>query len=168
VNWNLVFKNYAKGKEKKIALTRYKLINIDDVKFFLKQFFEEQKECLIEEEKEKRGWGFEIVLEDTYGRELPIKNLYELMENGEEIIYQPGMILSPLSRAKKKMNDNARRLFFVQLVIIVINIIINALIISLVLSFFGMGYNPIIKWDRMVLLSKHRSNSNSKKINTPD
>ena len=62
-------------------------------------------------------------------------------------MYQPGMILSPLSRAKKKMSDNARRLFFAQLVVIVINIIINALIISLVLSFFELGYNPIIYWD---------------------
>ena len=81
----MVFKIYAKGREKKIALTRYKLSNIDDVKFFLKQFFEEQKEWLVEEEKEKRGWGFEIVLEDNFGRELPIKNLYELMEQGEEM-----------------------------------------------------------------------------------
>ncbi len=85
MNWKMVFKIYAKGKEKKIALTRYKLTNIDDVKFFLKHFFEEQKEWLIEEEKEKRGWGFEIVLEDNFGRELPIKNLYELMEQGEEV-----------------------------------------------------------------------------------
>ncbi|MHA2309800.1 MAG: hypothetical protein ACXABJ_11020 [Candidatus Heimdallarchaeaceae archaeon] len=69
-------------------------------------------------------------------------------------MYQPGMILSPLSRAKKKMSDNARRLFFVQLVIIVINVIINGLIISLVLSFFGLGYNPIIYWDLLAFMDQ--------------
>ncbi len=82
----MVFKIYAKGKEKKIALTRYKLTNIDDLKFFLKQFFEEQKEWIIEEERARRGWGFEIVLEDNSGRELPIKNLCEIMEQGEEVL----------------------------------------------------------------------------------
>ena len=62
-------------------------------------------------------------------------------------MYQTGLILSPLSRAKKKMSDNARRLFFTQLIVIVLNVIINALIISLIVSFFGSGYNPIIYWD---------------------
>ena len=99
MNWKMVFKIYAKGKEKKIALTRYKLTNIDDVKFFFKQFFEEQKEWIIEEEKEKRGWGFEIVLEDNFGRELPIKNLYELVENGEEIL----SIFNMTSRALEEL-----------------------------------------------------------------
>ncbi len=65
------------------------------------------------------------------------------------MMYQAGLILSPLSRAKKKMSDKARRLFFTQLIVIVINVIINALIISLIVSFFGSGYNPIIYWDML-------------------
>ena len=67
-------------------------------------------------------------------------------------MYHAGLILSPLSQAKKKMSDNARRLFFTQLIIIIINAIINALIISLIVSFFGSGYNPIIYWDLLDFL----------------
>ena len=79
----MVFKIYVEGKEeKKIELTRNRLANVDDVKFFLRQFFEEQKEWMIEGEK---GWGFEIVLEDETGREISIKNLNEIMKVKEEI-----------------------------------------------------------------------------------
>ena len=74
----MVFKIYVEGKrESKLELTRNRLANVDDVKFFLTQFFEEQKEWMIEGEK---GWGWEIVLVDEYGRELAIKNLNEIME----------------------------------------------------------------------------------------
>lgn len=81
MNWKMVFKIYVEGsREKKIELTRNRLTNVDDVKFFLTQFFEEQKGWMIEGEK---GWGYEIVLVDEYGRELGIKNLNEIMEARE-------------------------------------------------------------------------------------
>ena len=85
MNWKLVFKIYVEGKgEKKIELTRYKLTTKDDIMFFLKEFFEGQREWQIEERG--KGWGFEMVLEDVFGREVPIKNLQELIEEGGELM----------------------------------------------------------------------------------
>ena len=80
MNWKMVFKIYVEGsRERKIELTRNRLTNVDDVKFFFTQFFEEQK-----------GWGYEIVLVDEIGRELGIKNLNEIME-AREIMGMFGM-----------------------------------------------------------------------------
>jgi len=99
MNWKMVFVIYAQGREEKIVLTRYRLSNKDDVKFFLTNFFEEQKGLLIEEEREGRGWGIEMVLVDEWGREIPIKNLYEIIYEGEEVL----RFFSMTSRAIEQM-----------------------------------------------------------------
>ena len=85
MNWKLVFKIYVEGRgEKKIELTRYKLTTKDDIMFFLKEFFEDQREWQIEERG--KGWGFGMVLEDVFGSEVPLKNLQELIEEGGELV----------------------------------------------------------------------------------
>lgn len=86
LTWKLVFKIYTEEKEKKLELTRYKLKNIENVKFFLMHFFEDQKEWLKEEKKQGKGLGYELVLVDDNGEDLPLKKLYELLHSKDEIV----------------------------------------------------------------------------------
>ena len=86
MTWKLVFKIYAAETEKKLELTRYKLNNISNVKSFLTQFFEDQKEWIREEKKRGKGLGYEIVLVDDKGEDLSVKNLYELLHAKEELV----------------------------------------------------------------------------------
>jgi hypothetical protein len=86
LTWKLVFKIYAAEKEKKLELTRYKLNNISNVKSFLTQFFEDQKEWIREEKKLGKGLGYEIVLVDEKGEDLSVKNLYELLHNKDDLV----------------------------------------------------------------------------------
>ena len=67
LTWKLVFRIYASEQEKQLELTRYKLNNITNVKTFLKEFFEEQREWLREENRSGKGLGYEIVLVDEKG-----------------------------------------------------------------------------------------------------
>ncbi|MHA1223117.1 MAG: hypothetical protein ACTSP3_07650 [Candidatus Heimdallarchaeaceae archaeon] len=86
MDWKMVFKIYEEGKEgRKIELTRNKLRTVEDIKFFLKEYFEEESIWGGGEERGK-GWGCEIVVEDSYGREVKIKKLVELMEKKEEML----------------------------------------------------------------------------------
>ncbi len=82
----MVFKIYAEEKEKKLELTRYKLSNIINVKEFLQNFFEEQREWLREQSSLGKGLGYEIVFVDEKGQDLPMKNLYELLHSKEEFV----------------------------------------------------------------------------------
>jgi len=86
LTWKLVFRIYAEEKEKKLELTRYKLKNITNVKSFLTDFFEDQREWIKEEKKSGKGLGYEIVLVDEKGEDLPIKNLYELIHSKDELV----------------------------------------------------------------------------------
>ena len=86
LTWKLVFKIYAAEKEQKLELTRYKLKDITNVKTFLRKFFEDQKEWIKEEKQYGKGLGYEIVLVDEKGEDLPVKNLYELLHNKEDIL----------------------------------------------------------------------------------
>lgn len=86
LTWKLVFKIYAAEKEQKLELTRYKLKDITNVKTFLRQFFEDQKEWIKEEKQHGKGLGYEIVLVDEQGEDLPVKNLYELLHNKEDLL----------------------------------------------------------------------------------
>ena len=81
----MVFRIYAEEKEKKLELTRYKLGNISNVKEFLQKFFEDQREWLREQNNRGKGLGYEIVFVDDKGKDLPMKNLYELIHSREEI-----------------------------------------------------------------------------------
>ena len=85
MNWKMVFGIYVKGKERRIELTRQKITTVDGLQFFLKNFFEEQKEWMMEE-REKRAWGYEIAFVDNLGREVKLKKLHELIHESEEII----------------------------------------------------------------------------------
>ena len=76
---------YVEGKEGRIELTRQKITTADGLQFFLKNFFEEQKEWMIEE-REKRIWGYEITFVDALGREVKLKKLHELIHESEEIM----------------------------------------------------------------------------------
>ena len=86
LTWKLVFKIYAAEKEKKLELTRYKLKDITNVKIFLRQFFEDQKDWIKEEKQQGKGLGYEIVLVDEQGEDLPLKNLYELLHSKDEVL----------------------------------------------------------------------------------
>lgn len=86
LTWKLVFKIYAAETEKKLELTRYKLNNISNVKTFLTQFFEDQREWIQEKKREGKGLGYEIVLVDEMGEDLSVKNLYELLHAKEELV----------------------------------------------------------------------------------
>ena len=85
MNWKMVFVIDVEGKEGKIEITRQKITTVDGLQFFLKNFFEEQKEWMIEE-REKRAWSYEIVFVDGMGREVKVKKLHELIHESEEII----------------------------------------------------------------------------------
>ena len=85
MNWRMVFVIYVEGKEGRIELTRQKITTADGLQFFLKNFFEEQKEWMIEE-REKRIWGYEITFVDALGREVKLKKLHELIHESEEIM----------------------------------------------------------------------------------
>ncbi|MHA1223578.1 MAG: hypothetical protein ACTSP3_10135 [Candidatus Heimdallarchaeaceae archaeon] len=79
----MVFKLYVEGKEgRKIELTRNKLRIVEDIKLFLKEYFE--KESMWGEEK--RGWRCEIVVKDRWGREIKIKKLAKSIEKKEEVL----------------------------------------------------------------------------------
>ena len=82
----MVFKIYTEDKEKKLELTRYKLNDISNVKDFLKNFFEDQSEWLKEQNNLGKGLGYEIVFVDDYGRDLPMKNLYEILHTREDLV----------------------------------------------------------------------------------
>lgn len=82
----MVFKIYAEEKEKKLELTRFKLSNITNVKEFLKNFFEDQREWLREQSNLGKGLGYEIVLVDDNGQDLPMKNLYEILHTREDLV----------------------------------------------------------------------------------
>ena len=84
--WKMVFKIYAENKEKSLELARYKLDNINNVKFFLTQFFEEQKDWINREKNQGRGLGYEVVLVDDYGRDLPLKNLYDVLYSKSDVL----------------------------------------------------------------------------------
>ncbi len=85
MNWNMVFVIYVEGKEGRIELTRQKITTVYGLQFFLKNFFEEQKEWMIEE-REKRAWSYEIAFEDNLGREVKLKKLHELIHESEGIM----------------------------------------------------------------------------------
>ncbi|MHA1222778.1 MAG: hypothetical protein ACTSP3_05890 [Candidatus Heimdallarchaeaceae archaeon] len=86
MDWKMVFKIYVEGKEgRKIELTRIKLRTVEDIKFFLKEYFEEESIWGGEEER-GNGWGCEVVVEDSYRREVKIRNLTKLMEKKEEML----------------------------------------------------------------------------------
>lgn len=82
----MVFKIYAEETEKKLELTRYKLSNITNVKEFLQNFFEDQREWLREQNNLGKGLGYEIVFVDEEGQDLPMKNLYELLHSREDLV----------------------------------------------------------------------------------
>jgi hypothetical protein len=82
----MVFKIYAEEKEKKLELTRFKLSNITNVKEFLKNFFEDQREWLREQSNQGKGLGYEIVFVDDNGQDLPMKNLYEILHTREDLV----------------------------------------------------------------------------------
>ncbi len=82
----MVFKIYTEDKEKKLELTRYKLNDITNVKDFLQNFFEDQREWLKEQNNLGKGLGYEIVFVDDYGRDLPMKNLYEILHTREDLV----------------------------------------------------------------------------------
>lgn len=82
----MVFKIYAEEKEKKLELTRFKLSNITNVKEFLKNFFEDQREWLREQSNLGKGLGYEIVFVDDNGQDLPMKNLYEILHTREDLV----------------------------------------------------------------------------------
>ena len=86
----MIFKIYIKGKEGKIELTRQKITTVDGLKFFLKNFFEEQKEWIVEK-KEKRTWKYEIAFIDEVGKEVELKKLHELIHESEVILGFFGM-----------------------------------------------------------------------------
>ncbi|TFG09400.1 hypothetical protein EU534_02180 [Candidatus Heimdallarchaeota archaeon] len=86
MTWKLVFKIYAAETEKKLELTRYKLNNISNVKTFLTQFFEDQREWIHQEKQRGKGIGYEIVLVDEKGEDLSVKNLYELLHAQEDLV----------------------------------------------------------------------------------
>jgi len=90
MTWRMIFKIYVEGKEGKVELTRYKITTVDGLKFFLKNFYEEQKGWLIER-KEKRAWKYEIAFTDELGREIELKKLHELIHESEEILGFFGM-----------------------------------------------------------------------------
>ena len=71
----MVFKIYAEDKEKKLELTRYKLNDIVNVKDFLQNFFEDQREWLKEQNDLGKGLG-----------DLPMKNLYEILHTNEDLV----------------------------------------------------------------------------------
>ena len=81
----MVFKIYAEETEKKLELTRYKLSNMINVKEFLQNFFEEQREWLREQNNLGKGLGYEIVFVDDEGKDLPMKNLYELLHSRDNL-----------------------------------------------------------------------------------
>ena len=64
--------------------------------FFLKEFFEGQREW--QREERGKGWGFEMVLEDIFGRVVPLENLQELIEEIVELMIKPS------SKLGKKKN----------------------------------------------------------------
>jgi len=82
----MVFKIYAEEKEKKLELTRFKLSNITNVKEFLENFFEDQREWLREQSNLGKGLGYEIVFVDDNGQDLPMKNLYEILHTQEDLV----------------------------------------------------------------------------------
>ena len=82
----MVFKIYAEEKEKKLELTRFKLSNITNVKEFLENFFEDQREWLREQSNLGKGLGYEIVFVDDNGQDLPMKNLYEILHTREDLV----------------------------------------------------------------------------------
>jgi len=82
----MIFKIYAEEKEKKLELTRFKLSNITNVKEFLKNFFEDQREWLREQSNLGKGLGYEIVFVDDNGQDLPMKNLYEILHTREDLV----------------------------------------------------------------------------------
>ena len=82
----MVFKIYTEDKEKKLELTRYKLNDIANVKDFLRNFFEDQREWLKEQNNLGKGLGYEIVFVDDYGLDLPMKNLYEILHTREDLV----------------------------------------------------------------------------------
>ena len=86
MTWKLVFRIYAAEKEKKLELTRYKLNNITNVKTFLTQFFEDQKEWIKKENQQGKGLGYEIVLVEEKGEDLSVKNLYELLHSKDDLV----------------------------------------------------------------------------------
>ena len=53
MNWKMVFIIYVERREGRIELTRQKITTVDGLQFFLKNFFDEQKEWVMEE-REKR------------------------------------------------------------------------------------------------------------------
>lgn len=81
----MVFKIYAENTEKSLELARYKLSDMKNVKQFLTQFFDEQREWLTCEKNCGKGLGYEVVLVDDNGKDLPLRNLYEILHSKDDI-----------------------------------------------------------------------------------
>ncbi len=86
LTWKLVFKILTENKEKSLELARYKLSDVNSIKFFLTQFFDEQKDWINDEKNFGKGLGYEIILIDDKGRDLKLKKLYEVLHSKGEIL----------------------------------------------------------------------------------
>ena len=86
LTWKLVFKISTENKEKSLELARYKLTDVNSIKYFLTQFFDEQKDWINDEKNLGKGLGYEISLIDDKGRDLKLKNLYEVLHSKREIL----------------------------------------------------------------------------------
>lgn len=86
LTWKLVFKILTENKEKSLELARYKLSDVHSIKYFLSQFFEEQKDWINNEKNLGKGLGYEIILIDDKGKDLKLKNLYEVLHAKGEIL----------------------------------------------------------------------------------
>ena len=86
LTWKLVFKISTENKEKSLELARYKLTDVNSIKYFLTQFFDEQKDWIDNEKNLGKGLGYEIILIDDKGRDLRLKNLYEVLHSKGEIL----------------------------------------------------------------------------------
>jgi hypothetical protein len=86
LTWKLIFKILTENKEKSLELAHYKLNDVNSIKCFLAQFFEEQKDWINDEKNLGKGLGYEIILKDAKGKDLKLKNLYEILHSKEEIL----------------------------------------------------------------------------------
>jgi hypothetical protein len=86
LTWKLIFKILTENKEKSLELARYKLRDVNSIKYFLAQFFEEQKDWINDEKNLGRGLGYEVILTDDKGKDLKLKTLYEVLHAKDEIL----------------------------------------------------------------------------------
>jgi len=86
LTWKLVFKISTENKEKSLELARYKLTDVNSIKHFLIQFFDEQKDWINNEKNSGRGLGYEVILTDDKGVDMKLKTLYEVLHSKSEIL----------------------------------------------------------------------------------